>query len=157
MRYNVSPMKNKNFYNFLMNKLCIAKILEDHLSIPTDNGVVVAHWSLWMHSRNMAKSAIHKLLTEVLYGMEKLIYIRFIDKHWIKNILLNTYLSAMHSMTKFAVLEGESRDDSSDQQQQAAMFVSDILEKLALSSCSAHQSPLKITRSLLILYNEGLS
>ena len=63
----------------------------------------------------------------------------------------------MHSMTTFAVLEGESRDDSSDQQQQAAMFVSDILEKLALSPRSAHQSPLKITRSLLILYNEGLS
>ena len=57
----------------------------------------------------------------------------------------------MHSMTKFAVLEGESRDDSSDQQQQAAMFVSDILEKLARSPRSAHQSPLKITRSLLIL------
>ena len=63
----------------------------------------------------------------------------------------------MHYMTKFAVLEGESRDDSSDQQQQAAMFVSDILEKLALSPRSAHQSPLKITRSLLILYYEGLS
>ena len=29
----------------------------------------------------MAKSAIHKLLTEILYGIEKLIYIRFIDKH----------------------------------------------------------------------------
>ena len=63
----------------------------------------------------------------------------------------------MHSMTKFAVLEVESRDDSSDQQQQAAMFVSDILGKLALSPHSAHQSPLKNTRSLLILYNEGLS
>ena len=29
----------------------------------------------------MAKSAIHKLLTEILYGIKKLIYIRFIDKH----------------------------------------------------------------------------
>ena len=29
----------------------------------------------------MAKSAINKLLTEILYGIEKLIYIRFIDKH----------------------------------------------------------------------------
>ena len=28
----------------------------------------------------MAKSAINKLLTEILYGIEKLIYIRFIDK-----------------------------------------------------------------------------
>ena len=53
----------------------------------------------------------------------------------------------MHSMTTFAVLEGESRDDSSDQQQQAAMFVSDILEKPSLSPRSAHQSPLRITSS----------
>ena len=29
----------------------------------------------------MAKSAIRKLLTKILYGIEKLIYIRFIDKH----------------------------------------------------------------------------
>ena len=39
----------------------------------------------------------------------------------------------MHSMPNFAVLEGESRHESSAKQQQAAMFVSDILEKLALS------------------------
>ena len=26
MRYNVSPSKNKNFYNFPIKKLCIAKI-----------------------------------------------------------------------------------------------------------------------------------
>ena len=64
----------------------------------------------------------------------------------------------MHSMPNFAVLERElSRHESSAKQQQAAMFVSDILEKLALSPRSAHQSPLKINRSLLILYNEGLS
>ena len=42
----------------------------------------------------MAKSAINKLLTEILYDIEKLIYIRFIDKQWIKNILLNSYASA---------------------------------------------------------------
>ena len=48
----------------------------------------------------------------------------------------------MHSKPNFAVLEGESRHESSAKQQQAAMFVSDILEKLALSPCSAHQSPL---------------
>ena len=49
----------------------------------------------------------------------------------------------MHSMPNFAVLEGESRHaESSAKQQQAAMFVSDILEKLALSPRSAHQSPL---------------
>ena len=29
----------------------------------------------------MAKSASNKLLTEILHGIEKLIYIRFIDKH----------------------------------------------------------------------------
>ena len=45
----------------------------------------------------------------------------------------------MHSMPNFAVLEGESRHESSAKQQQAAMFVSDILEKLALSPRSAHQ------------------
>ena len=28
-----------------------------------------------------AKSAIYKLLTEILYGIEKLTYIRFKDKH----------------------------------------------------------------------------
>ena len=105
----------------------------------------------------MAKSAINKLLTEILYGIEKLIYIRFIDKHQIKNILLNSYASAMHSMPNFAVLKGESRHESSAKQQQAAMFVSNILEKLALSPRSAHQSPLSINRSLLIFYNEGLS
>ena len=90
----------------------------------------------------MAKSAINKLLTGILYGIEKLIYIRFIDKHEIKNILLNSYASAMHSMPNFAVLIGESRHESSAKQQKAAMFVSDILEKLALSPRSAHQSPL---------------
>ena len=55
-------------------------LLRQKLSIPTENGVVVARWSLLIHSRNMAKSAINKLLTEILYGIEKLIYIRFIDK-----------------------------------------------------------------------------
>ena len=92
----------------------------------------------------MAKSAINKLLTEILYGIEKLIYIRFIDKHYIKNILLNSYASAMHSMPNFAVLDlkGESRHESSAKRQQAAMFESDILEKLALSPRSARQSPL---------------
>ena len=28
MRYNVSPRKNKKFYNFPVNKLCITKILK---------------------------------------------------------------------------------------------------------------------------------
>ena len=56
----------------------------------------------------MAKSVIHKLLTEILYGIKKLIYIRFMDKHYIKNILLNSSPSAMHSLPNFAVLEGES-------------------------------------------------
>ena len=90
----------------------------------------------------MAKSAMNKFLLEILYGIEKLIYIRFIDKHYIKNILLNNYASAMHSMPNFAVLERESRHQSSAKQQQAAMFVSDIFEKLALSPRSVHQSPL---------------
>ena len=63
----------------------------------------------------------------------------------------------MHSMPNFGVIEWESRHESSAKQQQAAMFLSDILEKLALSTRSARQSPLEITRSLLILYNEDLS
>ena len=44
----------------------------------------------------------------------------------------------MHSMPNFAVLEGESRHKASAKQQQAALFVSDILEKCALSTRSAH-------------------
>ena len=48
----------------------------------------------------------------------------------------------MHSMPNLAVLEEESRQESSAKQQQAAMFVSDILEKLAFSPRRAHQSPL---------------
>ena len=28
MRYNVSPRKNKKFFNFPINKLCIAKVLK---------------------------------------------------------------------------------------------------------------------------------
>ena len=48
----------------------------------------------------------------------------------------------MHSMPNIVVLEGESRHESSAKQQQVAKFVSDILEKLALSTRSAHQSPL---------------
>ena len=73
MRYCVSPHKNKKFCNFVINTLCIAKFLREQLSIPTDNSVVVARWSLLINSRNMAKSAIHKLLTEILYGIKKLI------------------------------------------------------------------------------------
>ena len=91
----------------------------------------------------MAKSAIHKLLTEILHGIEKLIYTRFIDKHYIKNILLNSFPSAMHSMPNFAVLERESRHESSAKQQQAAMFVSDIRKKTcSFNSFSASVSTL---------------
>ena len=60
MHYNVSPCNNKNFYSFHLNKLCITKYLREQLFIPiTDNHVVVARWLLFIHSRNMAKSAIH--------------------------------------------------------------------------------------------------
>ena len=58
-----------------------------------------------------------------------------------KSILLDIYPSVMLSMPNFEVLEGESRHESSVKQQQAAMFVSDIFEKLALSPLSAHSSP----------------
>ena len=66
---------------FLYTNFVSLKYFRQKLSIPTENGVVVARWSLLIHSRNMAKSAIHKLLTEIIHGIEKLIYIRFIDKH----------------------------------------------------------------------------
>ena len=45
-------------------------------------------------------------------------------------------------MPNFAFLKGESRYESSAKQQQAAMFVSDILYKRALSTRTEHQSPL---------------
>ena len=61
MPYSVSP--HKNFVSL--------KFLREQLSIPTDNSVVVTRWSLLINSRNMAKSAIHKLLTEILYGIKK--------------------------------------------------------------------------------------
>ena len=53
MCYNVSPRKNKNFFD----KKKSLKYVREHVSIPTDNGVVVARWSLLIHSRNMAKGA----------------------------------------------------------------------------------------------------
>ena len=58
MCYNVSPRKNKNFYNFPIKKKSL-KYVREHVSIPSDNGVVVARWSLLIHSRNMNKSAIN--------------------------------------------------------------------------------------------------
>ena len=63
MCYSVSPHKNKAFCNFL----------REQLSIPTDKSMVVSRWSLLINSRNMAKSAIHKLLTEILYVIKNLI------------------------------------------------------------------------------------
>ena len=58
----------------------------------------------------------------------------------------------MHSLPNFAVLEGELRHKSSAKQQQSAMFVSDILEKLSLSPRSAHQSPLSVQITSAGLY-----
>ena len=66
---------------FLYTNFVSLKYFRQKLSTPTENGVVVARWSLLILYRNMAKSAINKLLTEIIYGIEKLIYIRFIDKH----------------------------------------------------------------------------
>ena len=73
--------KTRSSTIFLKTNFVSLKYLRQKRSIPIENGVVVARWSLLIHSRNMAKSAINKLLTEILYGIEKLIYIRFIDKH----------------------------------------------------------------------------
>ena len=62
--------------------------------------------------------------------------------------MLESSSSAMHSLPKFAVLEGESRHKSSAKQQQSAMFVWDILEKLSLSPRSTHQSPLSVNHQI---------
>ena len=62
--------------------------------------------------------------------------------------MLNSSPSAMHSLPKFAVLEGESRHKSTARQQQSAMFVSEIREKRSLSPRSAHQSPLSVNHQI---------
>ena len=60
----------------------------------------------------------------------------------------------MHSLPKFAVLEGESRHKSSAKQQQSAMFVSDILEKFSLSPRSTHQSPLSVNHQIFTSFGQ---
>ena len=60
----------------------------------------------------------------------------------------------MHSLPNFAVLKGESRHKSSANQQQSAMFVSDILEKLSLSPRSAHQSPLSVNHQIITSFGQ---
>ena len=63
----------------------------------------------------------------------------------------------MHSLPKFAVLEGESRHKSNAKQQQSAMFVSDILEKLSLSPRSTHQSPLSVNHQIFTSFGQRQS
>ena len=71
--------------------------------------------------------------------------------------MLESSPSAMHSLPKFAVLEGESRNKSSTKQQQSAMFVSDILEKLSLSTRSTHQSPLSVNHQIFTSFGQRWS
>ena len=71
--------------------------------------------------------------------------------------MLESSPSAMHSLPKFAVLEGESRHKSSTKQQQLAMFVSDILEKLSLSARSTHQSPLSVNHQVFTSFGQRRS
>ena len=71
--------------------------------------------------------------------------------------MLNISPSAMHSLPNFAVLEGESRHKSSAKQQQSAMFVSDILEKLSLSPRSTHQSPLSVNHQIFPSFGQRQS
>ena len=71
--------------------------------------------------------------------------------------MLESSPSAMHSLPKFAVLEGESRHKSSTKQQQLAMFVSDILEKLSLSPRSTHQSPLSVNHQVFTSFGQRRS
>ena len=54
-------------------------------------------------------------------------------------------------------LKGESRHKSSAKQQQSAMFVSDILEKLSLSPRSAHQSPLSVNHQIFTSFGQRRS
>ena len=63
----------------------------------------------------------------------------------------------MHSLPKFVVLDGESRHKSSAKQQQSAMFVSDILEKLSLSPRSTHQSPLSVNHQIFTSFGQRRS
>ena len=63
----------------------------------------------------------------------------------------------MHSLPNFAVLEGELRHKSSAKQQQSAMFVSDILEKLSLSPRSAHQCPLSVNHEIITSFGQQSS
>ena len=69
-----------------------------------------------------------------------------------KNILLNSYASAMHSMLNFAVLEGESRHESSAKQQQAAVFVSDILEKPETCSFTSFNASVSTSNHQIFTY-----
>ena len=68
--------------------------------------------------------------------------------------MLESSPSAMHSLPKFAVLEGESRHKSSTKQQQLAMFVSDIL---SLSPRSTHQSPLSVNHQVFTSFGQRRS
>ena len=63
----------------------------------------------------------------------------------------------MHSLPNLAVLEGESRHKSSAKQQQSAMLVSDILEKLFLLRRSAHQSPLSVNHQIFTSFGQRRS
>ena len=63
----------------------------------------------------------------------------------------------MHSLPKFAVLEGESRHKPSAKQQQSAMFMSDILEKLSLSPRSTHQSPRSLNHQIFTSFGQWRS
>ena len=74
MCYSVSPPKKQEVLQiFGWTNFVSLKFLREQLSIPTDNSVVVALWLLLINSRNVAKSATHKLLTEILYYIKKLI------------------------------------------------------------------------------------
>ena len=63
----------------------------------------------------------------------------------------------MHSLPNFAVLEGVLRHKSSAKQQQSAMLVSDILEKLFLLPRSAHQSPLSVNHQIFTSFEQRRS
>ena len=63
----------------------------------------------------------------------------------------------MHSLPNFAVLEGVLRHKSSAKQQQSAMLVSDILEKLSLLPRSAHQSPLSVNHQIFTSFEQRRS
>ena len=71
-----------------------------------------------------------------------LVYIRFIDKHYITFCSIASISNAFYAKLCSSWKGIKTRVERQTTMQQAAMFVSHILEKRTLSTRSEHQSPL---------------